>query len=626
MKSLFLILAFLFTIKEIIAQNWKAERALTKMYFEKSATYFNNCYLKKPTSEKAEKLAICYRQLNQLIEYEYWLERAISKANYDPILLLYYADGLKMNGKYQEARIFYSLYGEIFKEAEEKARIFAESCTESLNRISNPENIVLTANPVINKSKIRHIPAEYAKEMIYIQGKIAGPGTFNQNRDTIYFTIITPPRKNIKLKREDHKKGLTKNLYNEMCRFEIVFASKKDDLWSKPERLFIEYPEISFLHPALSKEGNILYFASNMKGGMGGMDIYYCEKNHDGSWGKPLNAGNKINSEGDEIYPFISEEGIMYFSSDGHKGMGGQDIFFTLGSKNNWTIPENMGYPYNSPRDDYEFSFYEGTKSGYFTSLRENLSNEKTFFEFRLKPDPEKIVITGLTLKEDKQPLSGVFIEISGERERGPKADINLFSDAMGRFVVTIDRKSDYVITCTKSSYLERNAKIEVKESIKDTVQVLFIFEGENIFKNVIGPRKEFKANTIYYDLDNASIREDASIELDKIALIMLDNEDIKVEFSAHTDCRAGSDYNYFLSEKRAKSAVEYLINSGVDISRISAMAHGKTKIINKCKDGIPCNEDEHQENRRVEIKLIFEQNVPAKYTENEEHQEESKG
>jgi outer membrane protein OmpA-like peptidoglycan-associated protein len=627
MRPLFLFFALLMTVNLSVAQSGKGNKAISKMNFEEAVIYYKRAYLKKPSQQLAEKLAFCYKQLNNPRETEFWLECVLTSSNYHHEFLLHYANALKLNGKYTEARSYYSMYGEQGIAEEEKAKKLAESCTQSMLWNSNPNPVELIPNAAWNKSEMKFFPSEFADKMIYIPGKTAESAIFSNNKDTIYFTVVTQNEKRYNLKRDDLKSTFSKDLMRESNKYELAYSVRVGNQWDRPARMFTDFPkEISFAHPALSPAGNILYFSANLSGGIGGMDIYYCEKDEKGNWGTPKHAGDKINSEGDDIYPFVADDGTLYFSSDGHSGMGGFDIFKSSGSKKNWEEPENMEYPINSSRDDIEFALYSNLKSGYFSSYRENLGNKKVIYEFKEKPGPDKVIIAGITLREDKQPLSGVYIEIKEDGLEKGEAEITFFSDALGRFIATVDRKSDYIITATKRSYLEKQAKIEVIESINDTVQIVFIFEGENIFKNVKGPRKEFKANTIYYDLNEANIREDASVELDKIALIMQDNEDIKVEFSAHTDCRAGVEYNYELSERRAKSAVEYLMKSGVDVSRISAMAYGKTKILNKCTDGIPCSEEDHQQNRRVEIKLIFEQNVPAKYTENEEHNYEPKG
>lgn len=235
----------------------------------------------------------------------------------------------------------------------------------------------------------------------------------------------------------------------------------------------------------------------------------------------------------------------------------------------------------------------------------------------------EECVIAGTTLNQHKQQLTGVIIKII-ETDTSAKIVNEFISDEQGRFYIKVNKGDTFVINGMRNNFVEQNLQISPGIYNKDTIEVELVFEQEPLFSTIL-KSKEFKANNIYYDLDRSDIRQDASIELDKIIMIMLDNENIRVEMGAHTDSRASDEYNFELSHLRAKSAVDYLISKGVDKARISAIGYGKTQLINDCREGVPCTEKEHQVNRRMEIKLIIEQNIPAKYTNNEAA-EETKG
>ncbi len=394
--------------------------------------------------------------------------------------------------------------------------------------------------------------------------------------------------------------------------------------------------------PAFSRDGKTLYFASNRAGGSGGMDIYRVNMDASGRFGNPANMGRAINTPGDEMFPYVSEDGKLYFASDGHPGLGKLDLFVATRKSGKIAI-ENMGLPFNSSRDDFGFSidpngnmFFSSNRLGgvgdddiyfYQAPPKENLANNtdplksKSPGENELDNNAEiKLVNYYLagTVKDnlDKSSISVAKIKIFKMEGGFEELDQELTSNENGEFgPVKLLEDTDYLIIAEKDNYLTKREgftmygrsipQILLKKSITDTTfntQILLdkIFVG-----------KTFALENIYYDLDKADIRPDAAKELDKLVQILNDNPQISIELGSHTDSRGSNIYNIRLSQRRADSAIEYIIAHGISRERLTAQGYGETEL--KIEDAK--TEEEHQVNRRTEFKVV--QIKAAKQVEN---------
>ena len=388
-------------------------------------------------------------------------------------------------------------------------------------------------------------------------------------------------------------------------RWEIYSARYNNGKWQDLKAFAYNNPDkYSVGHPALSIDGNILYFASDMPGGYGGTDIYFSIKQKDGSWSVPKNAGSKINTAGKEAFPTIDKEGTLYFSSDGLPGMGGFDIFSSTGSKDEWSDPVNLKYPMNSPKDDFYVYFTETGKSGYFSSNRDGGKGEDDIYYFSPTPRPipevpKTLVIAGIVKEKNEDNstsiLKGANIKID---DMTSNALVSLVSNEQGKFYSKADCGDAYEIIASKDEYFTKSKSIKATcTTLHDTVFVELILDKIIINKPIV-------LKNIYYDFDKWNIRSDAAFELDKLVTILNDNPQIKIELGSHTDCRGSNEYNQVLSQKRAESAVAYIISKGIDVGRITARGYGESVPVNKCVDGVSCTEDEYQLNRRTEFKV----------------------
>lgn len=411
---------------------------------------------------------------------------------------------------------------------------------------------------------------------------------FTKDGSTMYFT-----RNNFL----NGKKGLDRGKKAKTIRLKLYKATREGDRWINVEELPFNSDSYSVAHPALSVDERRLYFSSDMEGSLGMSDLWYVTIEGDGSYGVPVNLGSSINTELRESFPYISEENRLYFSSDGRSGLGGYDIYTTkLTSEGNMVGDIiNIGSPANSNMDDFGFIYKESQGRGYLASNRGG---------------------SGGSIGDDIYVLRDVVCEISiGGRIT------NQFGEVIANAEVTLLDADNAVIATTMAdangvysfdelascdtAYRIRVTKdrCESKEEISQTpdettvVSVDVALTCDTCPINDLGCR--LKLEPIYFDLDKYNIRPDAEIELAKILSAMREYPELKIHIESHTDSRAGDRYNEILSDNRAKSTLEWLVNNGIDRSRLTAKGYGEYQLVNECSNEVDCTEEEHQLNRR---------------------------
>lgn len=363
--------------------------------------------------------------------------------------------------------------------------------------------------------------------------------------------------------------------------------------------------EYSTGHPALSADGKILIFASDMPRGFGGTDLYYCVRTGDGKkWGRPTNLGPKINTEGNEQFPFLHKDGKLYFSSTGHPGLGGLDIFeVVLKDLKVVGSPKNLGIDINSSSDDFGFIMDEPTKSGYFSSNRRG--NDDIYQFTHIAYD---VVLKGKVIDAGtNSPLPGTRVIL---RKNGVTDTV--VANNNGEFTKLLSKETDYELSGSRMSYVSRQSFLStVGINTDSTINVLVkLNKAENmqqwVTDNCETLKKTFSLENIYYDLDQADIRPDAIPVLDRIAQIMQKHPEISIISASHTDSRATDNYNRQLSLKRGEAARFYLISKGIDGRRIEVKYYGKSRLVNSCVEGVSCPESDQQMNRRTEFEAIL--------------------
>jgi len=311
------------------------------------------------------------------------------------------------------------------------------------------------------------------------------------------------------------------------------------------------------------------------------------------------------------MFPFVADDGILHFASSGHPGLGGLDIFAAIKKDGKITV-ENLGVPVNTNADDFGM-FKMSPNEGFFSSNRDGGKGDDDIYQF-INHDPNikivnyylagKTITTGENMEEEV--LSNVRLRLMDMDENILES---IYTDKNGGFKFRIDVEENYILIGEKPTFFTTR---ELYTTIGKSVDLhsLTQFETDVVFDTLlrldkIVIDKSIVLENIYYDLDKAKIRLDAAFELDKLVAVLTDNPEIRIELSSHTDSRASDDYNIDLSQRRAESAVNYIISRGVDAQRLIAKGYGEIKLINKCANGIPCTESEHQANRRTEFKVL---------------------
>jgi outer membrane protein OmpA-like peptidoglycan-associated protein len=344
-----------------------------------------------------------------------------------------------------------------------------------------------------------------------------------------------------------------------------------------------------------------MYFSSDMPGSIGGKDIWYVTYSKRGkTWGDPVNLGPTINTEKDEVYPFVHEDGTLYFSSNGHTTLGGMDIYYTTGQATEWSEPINMKSPINSAGDDFAIILSKDKESGYFSSNRDGGRGQDDIYRFYMNP----LVFTLSGVARDvktKAVLANTFITLTTSTDTGK---IVVKTDQAGSYKVTLKPKTDVELFGSHEDYYDSKIAFQTTKGLEvstDLVQDLDL--APFCYDCVI------KVEGIYYDLDKADIRPDAAKILDSLVITLNKYPKVTIELGSHTDCRADSIYNNGLSQRRADSAVAYIVRQGIDSARLIAKGYGESKLVNDCAcegnyEKRKCTEEEHALNRRTTVRL----------------------
>lgn len=349
---------------------------------------------------------------------------------------------------------------------------------------------------------------------------------------------------------------------------EIYTSSRSDAKWSAPVKLEITADTLSnYGHPAVSPDGRWLVFTSDMPGGMGGRDLWRINLKERG--GSLENLGEFINTPGDEVFPYFRSDSILYFSSDGHPGLGGLDLFkATLTPSGGWRV-ENMGQPINSAADDFGITFGQG-ESGFFSSNRGDARGYDHIYSFEL-PDL-RIIINGYILDKDEEPVPNAIIRIVGNDGSNRKE----VARNDGTFQFPLQRGVKYVMLAGAKGYLNARQEFIADDAEEDAeYNVDFILASIN---------KPVVIDNIFYDFDKATLRPESKTALDEMVQVMNENPNITIELAAHTDRKGSEEYNINLSQRRAKSVIDYLVEAGISQDRLQSQGYGKSrpKVITK--------------------------------------------
>lgn len=436
---------------------------------------------------------------------------------------------------------------------------------------------------------------------------------------------------------------------DDFCQIYTTYKDKNGK-WQLPEKVkLFDTDTINVGQPYITSDGTQLYFSANAPGGFGQKDIYRVQLTKERKWSEPQNMGPEINTSGYEGFPYIGPDGRLYFASDGHLGMGGLDIFVATPKNDQWENAQNLQYPINSAADDFGLylepylkpEWIDSIESvGYFASSRKGGKGSDDIYKMVLSitkqvpPDtPEVVVVpppTGqpkivywlegrvwqktFAVADDPNsgikgstPITNAIVQVLG-LSVDSKISKRFVTDAQGRFALAVEEDTDYRLTASQAGFFAKTDIVSTKgrkPNITTTRQLDTVKIRADITLDKIYKSKEIVLENIYYDLDKANIRDDAKPTLNKLAQLLRENPQIKIELGSHTDSRGSDAYNMRLSQARAEAAVNYLVSEGITIQRLSARGYGESQLVNRCRNGIECSEEEHQQNRRTTFKVV---------------------
>lgn len=405
---------------------------------------------------------------------------------------------------------------------------------------------------------------------------------------------ITKDGKTIYFSRNDYFDGDYEKSESGVSQLKIYEAEWINNQWVINKALPFSSSEYSVSHPSLSPDNKTLYFSSNMDGGYGESDLYRVSINDDGSFGEPQNLGAKINTEGRESFPFVDADGKLFFSSNGHLGLGGLDVYYTDTNIKGYSKLKNLGAPINSSKDDFAFSYFPQVDRGYVSSNRGNNPLNDNIYQIKLlEPLDETNLMVNVVNADSEQPLPNVEILIYDD-EDNQIASMN--TDMSGEAQEFVISNLEYDVQANLTDF-ESDSETIFAEGNMMTID-LRLKPIEKIIED-----REVTLSNILFEFDKATIRPEAAFELDKIAETLKKYEDLVIKIESHTDIRGPKVYNQNLSEARADNTMKYLIEKGIDESRLSAEGKGETEPAVDCSSG--CSEEEHEQNRRSKFIIV---------------------
>jgi len=604
-------------------------------YAKASEIYLKLSDALKPKYSDMKRLAVCYMKMNKYEDAEIWFSRVVADPNSVVEDLYHYGEMLKVNANYSVAKEVFKDY--LDKTGDEKRALpniagcdsavvwMRDPTSHSVKNeeLINSEQSEFSAFPLVDKTvSFVGEPPISKKEMTYgwtgssflriyvaqqkndltLESRELLETIFNEasyhvgplatNKDgSLYLMTRTYPGKKGRMTKINGIRYFTQNM-------ELYIQSKKYGKWLPPQPFeYNNVKEYSLGHAVLSKDEKIMYFISDMSGGQGGTDIWFSEMNPNGTWRKPVNAGNTINTPGDEMFPTIGPNGTLYFSSNGFPGMGGLDIYSSSGERSKWSNPVNLRYPVNTSCDDFSYRVLDDLKTGYLSSNRPNGKGGDDIYSFEIKSRNNLYILNGFAYnKQTKKPLADADVVLYSSRntivakqKTGPD----------GSFSFKLPNTNLFNLKVLKNGFYPDTASVARNAFSNDRKLNLSLYLDPLFEKG-----KTFKLENILYDFDKFKIRKDAETILNGLLRILHENPTLTIELASHTDSRGNDDYNLKLSQQRAQAAVDYLVGRGISRSRMEAKGYGENRLIYG-KEGASLTEAQHQYNRRTEFTVL---------------------
>ncbi|OUR98985.1 hypothetical protein A9Q86_13015 [Flavobacteriales bacterium 33_180_T64] len=643
MKSKFLILIIVLSSTIMVAQEKLADKFFSNFGYVKATELYEEVLKKGDTSlHVLTRLGDCYYNNSKSEKAAFWYKEALTKYDQNdinPEYIYKHIQSLRSLGQYEEAdswmKTFMSIQNNDSRIKDynpENIAKYNELASAGKNQVVKLQNLPFNSKysdfgSYIHNGQLYFASSRNTDEkklynwnqepyldiyQVNVDKKVdtvtyGSPDFINAERintdfheasvaitndgNTMYFTRDNVSKSNKKVKYDD--KGTT--------HLKLYKATLVGEQWTNIIELPFNDNIFSTGHPTLSPDNKQLYFVSDREGGIGNTDIYVVDIKGGNDYSDPRNLGEKVNTEGREMFPFVAKDSTFYFSSDGHLNLGFLDIFKSNILKDETAEPENLGAPYNSGFDDFAYfrntSEAENEHTGYFSSNRPDGQGSDDIYSFDASVCIQ--IIKGITKdRNTNEILPDATVKLINEVG---KVIAEQETEADGSYEFTTDCNKSYTVIGSKEDFKDDQQKVTTDNTHdKVTEADLYLEPLINDSQIVINP--------IFFDFDKWNIRTDAQYELENIVDVMRAHPTMVIKIESHTDSRGRDKYNMKLSDRRAKSTMEYILSRGIDPKRIeSAIGYGESQLLNKCSNGVKCSEKEHQLNRRSYFYILKE-------------------
>ena len=629
MKKLYI----LFTISilsslSLIAQNdntKKADRHFARFeYIDAAEDYLDLVRDGKANTYVYSRLAECYYNVFNTVNAEKWYAKALAGSD-DPELIYKYSQMLKANGKFDQSNKWMEKFS-VMRPADVRSIAFKEN-PDYLPKILekgkkfNVQNLDFNSENsdfggTLQDDKLYIVSARNNARKTYgwneepyldiLEIPIRTDGVFGDayllgskintkfHEGTVSFS---PDGNTMYFSRESfygklyEKDSITNNKFSVMNLFK---ATKTNGLWDNITALPFNSSKYNTSAPSVSKDGKALFFHSDMPGGYGLADIYKVDIKSNGTYGEPVNLGQKINTEGQERFPYSAGDGTLYFSSDGHLGLGGLDVFFSKEIDGKMAPVRNIGIPVNSNADDFAFTINDAGEGFVSSNRMGGRGSDDIYAVKKLQPICDVLIAVNVTDSKTGEKLNGAFVNLSDS-----------YNNTLSSKNTDNNGNSEFMIECKTNAQLQvalqdyESKKVSISGTRDEEIMVNVALDP--IEKLIVDD--QVVLNPIYFEFDKSNITSEAAFELDKLVQIMTKYPEMVIHATSHTDSRGSDAYNLSLSDRRAKTTVQYVISKGIDSSRISGEGKGEKELKVKC--GSNCKEEDHQMNRRSEFIIV---------------------
>jgi len=633
MKNIFTLITLTFlSIVSLNAQDnssKKADKQFSRLEFVKASESYKKLIDKGNASDYiVGQLAECYYNIFNTVEAEKWYA-TLAEDSTDPTILFRYSQMLKANGKYKLSNKWMLKFVEL-RPADNRSTTFMKDPNYLPKIISkgkrfNVQNLDINSEysdfgGTLNNNKLYITSSRNTVGLFDIGRWITQRISYGWNNEPYLDVYSFDVSESGSYINEDYLDSNINTKYHEgLASFDAngnMYLTREsfyeNEYVEDPESnnitsllgiykitrgdknvvgLNINSIEYSVKNPSISADGKTLYFSSDMPGGFGNFDIYRGDINENGDINNIENLGQKVNTEGQEMFPFIGNENTLYFSSDSQLGLGGLDVFFTKEVDGKWASARNVGIPVNSNADDFAFSINETSGEGFISSNRSGGKGSDDIYSIkRLVPICDVLLTANVMDAKTKLGIDSATTSVS-DKEGNIASSKTSSEKGIAEFMLVCNETGKLIVS--KEGYNSKIVDIEISNEEFKSMDIML----DPIEKIIVAQKVEL--NSIYFDFDKSNIKSEAAFELDNLVQVMIKYPELTVSIESHTDNKGPSSYNQKLSERRAKTTMQYVVSKGIDSSRLSADGKGESNPIVDCSN---CNKEEDQLNRRSEF------------------------